>query len=154
MISSDVQNYLKSLIKTYSEQGYYNYLAHSYTRRYNEQEYNLVVYLSKDDITNSSLYTFNVSGDSLVLYLNTSSYYDSEYPAIKVQKYNGGRVDISNYETVLTNSTSTAVTVQQVDIMQERGLTNETFLAVSIALGVAVVVYAINGIWSKFFGIK
>lgn len=66
MISSDVQNYLKSLIKTYSEQGYYNYLAHSYTRRYNEQEYNLVVYLSKDDITNSSLYTFNVSGDSLV----------------------------------------------------------------------------------------
>lgn len=77
MFTAQESDYLKGLLNVYKELGYKYYVAHTVTETNNN--YDMYVYLSKDKITSSSPSDFNLSDNSIVIYIDSSSRNDNNY---------------------------------------------------------------------------
>lgn len=77
MFSSVEIDYLKGLLNVYIKNGYKYYVAHTITQ--NNNNYDFVVYLSKDKITSHSSSSFYLSDNSIVIYVDSSSRNDNNY---------------------------------------------------------------------------
>lgn len=77
MFTALENEYLKGLLNVYKEQGYKYYVAHTVTET--DNYYDMYVYLSKDKITSSSPNRFNLSDNSIVIYIDSSSRNDNSY---------------------------------------------------------------------------
>lgn len=77
MFTTVESEYLKGLLNVYYEKGYKYYIAHTITEQNND--YDFCVYLSKDKITSSSPNKFNLSDNSIVIYVDSSQRNDNSY---------------------------------------------------------------------------
>lgn len=106
MFSTSEVEYLKSLLNVYCNLGYKNYVAHTVTET--DNEYDFCVYLSKDKITSSDSNTFNLSDNSIVVYVDSTSRNDNSYnPSTgsrdTVFHYHGD-LDVNLAEFIYTNA--------------------------------------------------
>lgn len=77
MFSALEESYIKSLINTYKKHGYSHYVVHTVTE--NDNIYDFYIYFSRDEITFSNSYTFELSDNSLMLKIDSSSRNDNNY---------------------------------------------------------------------------
>ena len=77
MFSSIEIDYLKGLLNVYLKNGYKYYVAHTITQ--NNNNYDFVVYLSKDKITSHTSSSFYLSDNSIVIYIDSSARNDNGY---------------------------------------------------------------------------
>ena len=106
MFSAVESEYLRGLLNVYKEQGYKYYLAHTITESNND--YDFCVYLSQDKITSSSPNKFNLSDNSIVIYVDSSSRNDNSYNPSTGSRdlllVARGAVDVNVAEFIYTNS--------------------------------------------------
>ncbi len=106
MFSQVEIDYIKSLVNVYKCRGYMYYLAHTVTERNNE--YDICIYLSKEEIVASTDEIFKVN-NGLVVYVDSSSRNDNNSSSIHSRDVLSnsnfsGTVRINTAEFIYTNS--------------------------------------------------
>lgn len=106
MFSAVESEYLRGLLNVYKEQGYKYYLAHTITE--SDNDYDFCVYLSQDKITSSAPNKFNLSDNSIVIYVDSSSRNDNSYNPSTGSRdlllVARGVIDVNVAEFIYTNS--------------------------------------------------
>lgn len=131
---SEVQRaFIKQFVDTYRKE-YPYYLA--YSRTYFGASYDtpdLYIYLSKEPITASNLYSYSFTGDcigfSVITRTASNSYYAKRIDTVTVPNFK----TVDNYEFVYTNAEFTGYQMQP-DINATREVTTDVYQGVSIAL--------------------
>lgn len=102
MLTQVEKDYLISLINTYKKQGYKHYMAHTVTE--NNNDYDICVYFSKNDIVAINDNYFDIGTNALKILINSSS--RSNYDSVdrdNVSSFNGN-VTIPEYEFIYTDA--------------------------------------------------
>lgn len=106
MFTSVETEYLKGLLNSYASKGYKHYVSHTITE--SDNNYDFVVYLSKDEITSSSPNKFNIPDNSIQIYVDSSSRNENNYnPSLHSRDilYNyHGTLEVDVAEFIYTNS--------------------------------------------------
>lgn len=106
MFTSVEVDYLKGLLNTYASRGYKYYVAHTVTET--DNNYDMLVYLSKNEITSSRPNTFNIPDNSIVISIDSSSRNDNSYnPSVHSRDILGfyhGNLEVNIAEFIYTNS--------------------------------------------------
>lgn len=106
MFSTLEENYIKSLINTYKKEGYSYYVVHTVTET--DNEYDFYIYFSQDEIIFTNSYTFELSDNSLMLKVDSSSRNDNSYnPSIGHRDlvfYESGTINVNVAEFIYSNA--------------------------------------------------
>lgn len=99
-------DYLKSIINTYISQGYKYYVAHTITE--NNNDYDLCIYFSKNEIIATTNSRFIIPDGSIVVYVDSSSRNDNNFnPSVHSRtslNYFHGQLSINIAEFIFTNA--------------------------------------------------
>lgn len=106
MFSALEESYIKSLINTYKKEGYSYYVVHTVNET--DNEYDFYIYFSKDEIVFSDSYTFELSDNSLMLKVDSSSRNDNSYNSSTGHRdlvfYESGTISVNIAEFIYTNA--------------------------------------------------
>lgn len=106
MFTAVESEYLKGLLNVYCELGYKYYVAHTVTE--SDNYYDMYVYLSKDEITSSSPNRFNLSDNSVVIRIDSSSRNDNSYNSSTHSRdtlfVHSGELTVNLAEFIYTNA--------------------------------------------------
>lgn len=78
MFSQIEENYIKALINTYKKQGYKYYLCYTITEPNNNNEYDICLYISKEEIKAINSNTFDLT-NAICIQIDSSSRNDNNY---------------------------------------------------------------------------
>ena len=122
---SDAQvTYLRGLVADMRDVGYLYYLAYQQNNSYSSNDYDLIVYFSKDEIFADDLYTYTVMRDSVKYSIRTGNSYSSssdQSARVSVETVELAKVNlkIPVYCHVSTNSIYLSGSVRQPDLIPE-----------------------------------
>lgn len=106
MFTAVESDYLKGLLNVYREQGYKYYVAHTVTE--SDNVYDMYVYLSKDEIISTSPSDFELSDNSIVIRIDSSSRNDNSYNSSTHSRdtlfHYHGDLSVNLAEFIYTNS--------------------------------------------------
>lgn len=109
MFSAVEENYLKGLISSYYKKGYKFYVCHTITE--NNNEYDVAVYFSKNEIVASTPLTFDISNGVYIKIDSSSrySYNDSSniYKSLLVDGNYNNILSVDKAEFIYTNAKTT-----------------------------------------------
>lgn len=101
MFSTAELDYIKALINSYSASGYKYYLCHTITESNNDNDF--CIYFSKEEIKANNHNSFSVK-DALIIYVDSSNYYNTTNSKVQFVNYYTGDVNISVKEYIYTNA--------------------------------------------------
>ncbi len=122
MFSTSQLDFMRPLIADMRKQGYLYYLAHQNQLSGVMNDYDVIIYFSKEEIFATDMYTYTIPRDSLKYSLrtgNASNNYTS--PRISISKVgtNQTAMSIASYQHISTNATFTTTGYIQPDLFPE-----------------------------------
>lgn len=123
MFSDTQTTYLRGLVTDMRDQGYLYYLAYQqYNSGYSNNDPDLIVYFSKDEIFADSLYKYTIMRDSVKYSVRTGNAYSSDQlQRVQVETVELAQIDLSVpiYNHISTNATFLTGSVRQPDLIPE-----------------------------------
>lgn len=122
MFSTTQMDVMRPLIADMRKDGYLYYLAHSNQLSGVSNDYDVIIYFSKDEIFATDMYTYTVPRDSLKYSLktgNASTNNTSSRITITKVGTNQTAMNIPSYQHISTNATFTSTGYIQPDLFLE-----------------------------------
>lgn len=159
MFSQVEENYIKALINTYKKEGYKYYICHTVTE--NDNNYDVYIYLSKEEIKAISNNTFDLT-NAIYIQLDSSNRSDSGYNSSthsrsRLLKSNINEIlEVNQAEFIYTNaiySYKTETTVLNPDLLLQSSNSYNSICFMTICSIVLVITFLYTFI-SNIFRIR
>ncbi len=157
MFSTNQQAYIEALLPTYAKEGYKYYVCYTNTMvnsgYYYSADPDLYVIFSKERISATDAYTFDIAESSIIVAVRCGNYSTSSNAnnsaRLTVTDYAAQTLTVPEYEHIYTNAEFQTYALQPDYYLTSRGETNVQIQALSFIVLVIALYAFIRKLWKR-----